>query len=318
MFDTNNQPPLWLYPARITGIDAEKRVLSVEWIGTEGGRQNVIMTNDSGSYNMPDIGDTGLVIGNGLWYFWIGKVEYGYRDKCAGKIKDQDTGRRILAKLINEGEIFIGNIKNRIALSMQSNGSFSFINGFLDGIVYTVKYRIMQLAGQRVELNGNGVNVVAGSCVRDLPGVGTTVMPDESGTANAQEFFVEVLKSGVRTARIHLGYVRNALGIDEVGSWGTRLRALLEICDGPIPIAVLKVDDSGNIEISSLLGNVMVNSGTSGIIQLGGLGAVQRIPLGTNLLEWLNAHTHGSAVGPTSQPIVIADESLLSKKTFTS
>jgi hypothetical protein len=288
-----------MYPAKVTGVDEENRVVSVDWIGAEGGRRGIVVVNDMGSYNMPRIHDTGLVLGNGIMYYWLGKIEYGYNDKTQGNQKDITTGKKLLASVIKEGEVFIGSLVNRISLSMTNSGSFSLINGFLDGLSYLAKYRLLRLNGQRVEISGNGTEVNAGACMRNIPGAGTKVMPDETGVGNAQEFFAQTLKAGIKTARVAIGYVRNSLGVDEQGSFPlplNRVKALLEVCLLGAAIGDVRIDEAGNVEVRSSTGTVLLNAP---IVKLGNIGAGQPVPKGTSLLEWLNNHTHATATGPS-------------------
>lgn len=324
MPNLKNQPPIWLSPGVVTAAYPEKRLVNVKWRGAEIGKQNVIVINDFGSYGFPKVGDTGLVIGNGTHYYFIGKIEYGYEAQIKGfyidsntkkevKIVDPDTGSSILARKVKEGEIFLGNFAKRVWMNISGNGDFSFMNGLNDGLKYLKGWRLFRLAGQTISMLGNGVEVAIGSCMRQIPMLGDMVFPDETQKSTAPEFFVELKKAGLKTARLHLGYVRNMLGIDELSTtFGARIKALIEVCTGGLPVAVLKMDEAGNIEMSTNLGIVLLDALT--FIKLGGVAAVHPAVFGDSLLTWLNTHTHPTSTGPSGFPVTLADPSLLSTK----
>lgn len=67
-----------------------------------------------------------------------------------------------------------------------------------------------------------------------------------------------------------------------------------------------EVSSSGNVTVSGQ--NVTLNSGA---ISLGAAAAISAV-MGEPLLAWLNTHVHGTAVGPSSPPIVPAPPALLS------
>lgn len=67
-----------------------------------------------------------------------------------------------------------------------------------------------------------------------------------------------------------------------------------------------EVSSSGNVTVSGQ--NVTLNSGA---ISLGAAAAISAV-MGEPLIAWLNTHVHGTAVGPSSPPIVPAPPALLS------
>jgi hypothetical protein len=302
-------------PARIIATHPEYRVVDVAWMGTETTKHNVIVVNEYGSYSFPKVGDTGLVLGNGFQYYFLGKIEYGYNVKIEGKYKNPDTGEmidvvdtqtgaKVQAKNVKDGEILLANFVKRIWLALSNSGDFSLVNGLSEGLRYYTKDRLLKLTGMVVQVVGNGLEAAFGTRVRALTGVGLTPVPDETLKAPATEFFVLLKKLGVKTERLHLGYVSDSMvGADEFGSFGgARLKALLEVCKGGIPVAVLKMDEAGGVELSSTTTNVMLNA-TLGLIQLGGIGAMNPAVKGTELFSVLtNFWTAFASVPPVTDP----------------
>lgn len=326
--DVKNLPPLWLSLAKVNGVNQETRKITVKWIGAEFGKEDISVVCPTGNYSLPKIDDVGLVIGTGMRYWWLGGVELEYQKKL-GLIKDEkgekvpfvdkQTGLELLAKKVGEGEVFQANYAKRIWLALLNSGNFALMNGINDGLSYTQDpLRLLKLAGQTVQILGNTVSSAIGSCVRALPAQGNKAIPDESGLSTAPEAFIEVKKTlgvaALKLARLHLGYVRDSLGIDEFGSWGQALGAILEVCQAGLTMAALKMDKIGNVEMTSTSGNMMFDVGPACLMQLGGLTAAQSAVFGENLLAWLNSHTHGTGVGPSGPPITPATSTLLSTK----
>jgi hypothetical protein len=78
---------------------------------------------------------------------------------------------------------------------------------------------------------------------------------------------------------------------------------LLEVCAAGAPLAVLKMDEAGNIELKSTLGQISIEGIPVGGILLGGIAsAVHPAVFGDVLMTWLNSHTHPTSVGPTGPP----------------
>lgn len=301
-------------PAKILATHPADRLVDVAWIGTETTKQNVVVVDSYSNYTFPKVGDTGLVIGNGVHYYFLGKIEYGYAVKIKGKVKnpktgehteirDVSTGRPIQAKEVKDGEIFLANLASRVWLSMTNSGDFSLLKGLQEGLRYYAKDRLLKLKGMVVQVVGNGLEAAFGTRVRALTGVGLTPIPDETLKAPATEFFVLLKKLGVKTERLHLGYVSDSMvGADEFGSFGARLKAILEVCKGGIPVAVLKMDEAGGVELSSTTTNVMLNA-TLGLIQLGGIGAMNPAVKGVELSSVLsNFWTAFASVPPVTDP----------------
>ena len=314
----------YIYTVTVVSTNPEHRTVKVQIHGTERYLEDVIVITDSGSFSFPSVGDFGLVIGDDVRSYFIGKIEFGYKDKIDGKLRDKSTGAKILAKLVNDGEIYIGNLIKRCWLSISSGGDFSLLNGLNEGIKYFRSLRFLRLASMFIHLLGNGVNVYFGSVARDIPGAGKTVIPSDAGpTIPAIEAFIDLFIEPLKTrlARFHIGHIKNSLGVDEFGSLGGRLRGILEVCNqAGVTIASLKMDEVGNIELTALPPGKLVLDGSpeSGIL-LGGLGAVQSAAFGDLLINWLLNHTHSTPVGPSGVPIQVPGFSttlseLLSKK----
>ena len=301
-------------PAEVTGIDPDTRLIQIKWYGSGGDAKNVRVVSDTGDFSMPRVGDIGLVIQDEAHSFYLGKIEYAYGKKVEGREKDADTDATILAKRVLEGEIYIGNLIKRTWLSLSSAGDFALLNGFSEGLRYYFRNRILRLAGMVTRVVGNGVTFKLGSVMRDIP-TSDTIVAEVPPIIPAIEAYLELVFNAVKLARFHLGHIKNSAGIDELSTLGGRLRAILEVAVGPVTMAALKMDEQGNIEVTSLAGKIMIDTTAIQSIWLGGVSAVHRALCGEPFLAHYKAHTHPTAMGPSGTPIpVLVDESVLSQK----
>lgn len=328
MPSVENEGSVWIEPARVVATDPDNRLLDIKLMHSDHGSKNAIPITDFGSYSFPKVGDyvLALISGADNPVYCIGKIDYGYKAKVDGKI-DVD-GKAIdpkakskspmLARRVKEGEVFLANLAKRAWLQIAENGDFSLLNGLNEGLNYVKNTRFLRLAGTVFQALGSGATFNVGAVARDLPS-GKTIIPSDAPVIPAIEGMINLVIGALRLARFHIGHVKDAMGIDEFGSWGARIRAIIEVCTPGIPIAVLKMDEVGNIELSSTAGVIMLNGLPVAGILLGGLGAAHPVAYGDVLLTWLNSHTHGTSVGPSSTPIVPADSAtLLSKQVMTS
>lgn len=315
--------PLYAYLGFVTGIDTENRRIDVKYSGSERGKKNVVVIGDYGSNSLPSINDMVFLIEFGPLVYCIGKMEPDFKSKLGkitdekGNIKyiqDKNTGAKLLAKEVQDGEVFLINLAKRVWLHLSNDGGISLLNGMNDGLRYFSQSSILRLKGLALNLFGLGTDINFGSVNRDIPGKGQTTIPGDLPTVPAIEAMINLAQAGIKFARFHIGHVKNALGIDEFGSWGSRIRAIVEVCTAGVPMGVLKMDELGNIEVKSTSGFVMLDGNPVGGVQLGGLGAVQSAVLGDQLLTWLNSHTHSTGTGPSGIPIIIAPTTILSQK----
>lgn len=310
---------VFVQPAEVVTVNSRNRTVDVKFLGIESGAKDVVVLFGSGDYTMPKEGEYGLILVADNWEYYLGKLEYNYANKVDGKTRDPYSGERLIAKAVRGGEIFISNLAKRIRLNLSNTGNFSLMNGFQEGLKYVRKNRILQLAGMTVKMLTGGTNLGFGSVLRDLPGQGPTVLTE--GTTPYTEGYIEVLKNAVRVAKLHLGDVKETtLGADEVGSYGGRLRALIQTYAGDVPLAKFGIDESGNIEVASSPGKTMVD-GTE--IQLGGLSAAEQVIKGntytsaentflTSLSTLLdNMTAYFTSVSTATLPIAPAAASLL-------
>jgi len=309
-----------LRPAEITGIDSDNRTIDVKWIGTIGDAKKVKLVLDSGNFSLPRIGDTGLVIQESGQAYFLGKIEYAYKKKVDGTAIDPETESKLLSKRVIEGEIYIANLLKRTWLSLSSGGDIGLLNGFNEGLRYYFTGRILKLAGMVTQIVGNGVTYKLGSVMRDAT-IKKNVIAQEAPLVPAIEACLELLFQQVKIARLHLGHIKSrvtdvGVGIDEFSTFGGRLRAILEVAAGPVTIAALKMDELGNIELtSSLAGKISIDTTAVKSILFGGLAAVHRALLGEPFLAHYKAHKHFTPVGPSGTMVVpLVDETVLSQK----
>ena len=313
--ETNHKS--WIVPVKVSSVNSEKRLVGVQYLGTERGSDRVIVVTPPGNYSMPKIGDTGLVISTeDERKYYVGTYFHGYADYLEkGKIRDKDTGIGLLSKQAEEGEIFISSLARRVWMLISRSGDFSLMNGFNEGLRYFKRLRFLRLASMFTHIIANGSIFQLGSVARDLSG-GKQVVPSDAGpSVPALEALIKLIIEPAKLllARFHIGHVKDNLGRDEVSSWKARLRAILEIANpAGVPIAVLKMDETGNIELSTIAPGVLMLNGSpiSGIL-LGGLGASSSVVRGEALISWLNSHIHPTPSGASSPPTVPADSATI-------
>lgn len=305
--------------AQVVAVDERNRLIDVQWIGMEGGKRGIIMINDPGSYALPAVGDQGLVIAQGVNYFYLGKIDYNYAAKVDGRVKN------VLGKLIRSGVTALGNIRAGSWLSFPNTGDFSLLSQMADGIKYVTKTRKLTASSRTFEVLAHAtkeVKVRIGAALRDIPATGESPVTGTSGSS-ALEVLFQIVYQTIQSARFHIGEVTDSLGIFELSSWGLPLRVVLETTAAPptnTGVTGYKVDNAGNVEIKTTTGQVSIDGIAAAGILLGPAVPAPTHPViyGDSLLLWLNTHTHSSPVGPTGVPITPAGSDLLSVKVFTS
>jgi hypothetical protein len=206
--------------AEVVAVDSDNRAVKVNWVGRSESKDNVIVVGPPGDFSMPKPGDRGLVVEvNEKLYFYIGNVEFGYKQKIDGVIQDALTGTKLLAKRVLDGEVFISNLAYRAWLSISNGGDFALLNGFNEGLKYFQSFRLLRLAGMTLNFIGQGAQSALGTVMRDLPGVGKVAIPSDNPLVPAVEYLVDLLVTQLRLVRFHIGHVKDTtLGIDEFGS----------------------------------------------------------------------------------------------------
>jgi hypothetical protein len=308
--------PLQASAATVKAVDSTNRFIDIQYMGSDRTKKEVILVMDPGNYAFPKVGDRVFVLDVGERTYCLGRIDYRYKTLVDGGTKDETTGVEIKTKDVHDNEIYLGNFLKRTWLSLSNSGDFSLMaaKGGGEGLKYIFKDRFLKLAGMAVQVIGNGARVAFGSVVRNIAGE-ITPIPSDAPLLPAVEGVIDLYYSTLRLARMGIGHIKNSLGIDEFGSWGARLRAIIEVCQAGVPIAVMKMDEAGNIEISSTLAQVMLDSTIPvNSVLLGGLAAAFSVPLGESLNTWLTGHTHSSGTGPTGVPIIPPTSALLSQK----
>lgn len=293
------EQPVLIQRGIVKSTIPEKRIITVKYLGSDREKQGVIVVTDPGSYSFPSVEDVVLLLEAESYVYCIGKIEYSYEDKIEGSTK---------AKKVAGGETWIGSVIKKVWLYIANSGNFSLMNGLNDGLKYFAQSRFLRLAAGVVNLVGSGAEASFGSVIRDIPGIGKTPIPSDIPTIPSVEGLIDIVYNNLKLARLHIGHVMDTtLGVAEISSFGTRLRAILEVATGGVTLAVLKMDETGNIELSTVpTGKVMLNGNPVGGIMLSGLGSAFSGVLGEKLTSYLLAHTHGSPAGNTSPPLPVA------------
>lgn len=266
--------PIWGTIAIVKAVSAENRHVDVKYVGSDRGKSSVVVVTDPGSLSFPKVGDYVLIISVDEVDYCLGKVEYQF----ATKLEEADPKPR----KVEGGETFLTNLAKRTWLYLANSGNFSLMNGLNDGLKYFSKSRVLRLAGYALSLVGFGTRINFGSVTRNIPGAGSTTIPSDVVTIPAVEALIDLTVNKIPVALFHIGqiFTNTATPAPIPSSWGGRLRALLQVFNaGGLPAASLQMDEVGNVELSSLLANVMLN-GLS--IQLGGITATEPVMRGTS------------------------------------
>ena len=320
-----------LFRAKVLSVDAENRTVDVIRVNVDAKYTRVMIMSSAGNYSMPDVGDVGLVIGDVTSMYWLGRLDFGYKKHLAGAINPK-TGKKWGVRLIDAGAVQLVNLATRVGLYFSNSADFSLTNDFSDGIKYIKEksgapLRWLKLLGRSVSIEGANVFVNAGTVMRNIIGTGFSAVNDMTGAALAKEFSVFVKKpvgpAETDAARLQMGDVLQEpvaaaqAGVPEVGGIpGGFLRVLLAgFTAAGIIGGALKIDNLGNAELSTLLGNILIN-GIS--IHIGGFPSTHPAVLGDQLLIYLNTHAHSSSIGPTGTVVTPAAADLLSTKVLLS
>ena len=199
-------------------------------------------------------------------------------------LKDAE-GNSIYTKEVKPGEVLLANIAKGIELFLGRGGNFWLKSRDKDGISYKFKEKMLEISGKAIMMAGAGVNVAFGRVMRNRKGLGLESIPSDAGPfIPALEALIEVVaQQKIKVARLHLGHIKNPLdptgAVDEVGSWGGRLRAILEAGMGPTKSAV-KIDETGNIEVAAA--PTMQAALTGLLVNLGAFNATESLIKGTS------------------------------------
>lgn len=315
--------PLDIVPAIVKQTDPTARTLVVQPFGTDRQVTDVYVVNDPGNYAFPKINDVILLLSTTTRAYAVGVVQMRYANKLERKTaKDPETNSYVRADEVDNGGICIGNITNKTKLRIDNNGDFSFWSALFAGFSFEAMKQIFTFAANNFTINAGTVKSYIGSVFRSIPGTGNTPMQalppiDTTGTPGfaAVEVMFDLLYRQLRLARFHLGHILNSVGVPELSSLAKPIRALLEVCLSGATICSMKMDEGGNIEVSTTIGKVIINSSIPlASVLIGGLTASQSAVFGDLLLTWLNSHTHSSSWGPTGPAISPATTSILSQK----
>ena len=323
---------LFMQQALVLAVDEANRLLHVQWVGKPGQRRGVMILNDSSSLSLPRPSDIGLVLSDGVEFYYLGKMEYQYAGKTAGNY--QEEGQRIRYPAVKDSEAHIGNVAKRTWLRFFRNGDFGLMSGMADGVEFLSGTRISKLIGKTVELVGNGVGVsiAAGVAKRMIPGVGEFPIIGTSG-GKALEILMQIAYAGVQTTRFHMGEIKDlTVGlIDELSTYSFPLRVVLEVTAAALSLAALKMDVAGNVELKSTNTNVDITAGLNTTVKSGvvtnidapfvklgdALGSTYSLVKGQDFLVWANTHVHNTPLGPTSPAVPQALFTMLSTKVTT-
>lgn len=307
-----------LFRAKIISVTPEERLVDVAIVNDGTKYSRVMVMSNAGNYSMPNVGDVGLVMGDITSMYWLGRLDFAYKKKLDGDV-NKDTGKKWPVRLIDGGATYITNLMKNISLYMSNSEDFSLLNSLQEGIKYIRNksgspLRWLQLLGRSTTISGSNCTLNVGTALRSIPPTGYSAVNDETGVSLAKEIFayVRTLVGVVPLpmARLHLGNVLQEpvasaqAGVPEVGAFGGFLRVLLGGYNTiGLPAGALKIDQSGNIDLVSIFGQLLLNGIT---IHIGGFPSLHPAVFGDQLLIWLNAHTHPTSVGPSGPPVVPA------------
>ena len=334
-----------VFYGRVIATYPDARVIDVKWPNVNVIKRSVIVVQDSSNYSFPLVGEIGLVIGNDVErYYYLGKIEFGYSQQLEAQSNGPAAGNSWALSLIEAGEVQLLNLLTGAALYLSNSGDFSLKNQLMDGLSYIREktgnpFRWLTLAAKTVTLTSSTTSLTVGAVIRNIPVLGNTIIKGVTDkTKAAQEFLAKVTNivgpAQINRAKLHLGDiliepVASSLGAipvlhTEAGVAGAAaaLQALLAVFN-PVGIetASVKMDNLGNLSVNANLPGtgMLVINGVQIYIGCTPLDMSQPMVKGTDLLTWLNTHTHNSSIGPTGTPVVIATPlDFCSTKTFVS
>ena len=247
-------------PAEVMAIYPTNRIIDIRWLSQEGGKRGVVVVSSHGDYSFPKVGDTGLVLQYGFNFFYLGRVDMSYAAKLAGNVRDKLTGQKLRPTEVDGGEAHLENVATKSYARFANNGDFSILNGFREGLKYMLNLRRATLSAKTLELLGNGVKIMFGTAIRN-PGTGEIPPPGTSG-GKVIEFLLQIAYQDIQTVRFHLGEIVDLIAgtVPEMSSFGARLKALLEVTAGPAPLASLKMDEVGNVEMAATTGQMKLSA----------------------------------------------------------
>jgi len=247
-------------PAEVIAIYPADRVVDIRWLSQEGGKRGVVVTSSHGDYSFPAVGDTGLVLQYGFNFFYIGRIDISYAAKLAGNVRSKLTGQKLRPTEVDGGEAHLENVAAKSYVRFSNNGDFSLLNAFREGLKYMRNLRRTTISAKTMELFGNGIKIMFGTAIRN-PGTGEIPPPGTSG-GKVIEFLLQIAYQDIQTVRFHLGEIVDLIAgtVPEMSSFGARLKALLEVTAGPAPLASLKMDEVGNVEVTSATGQIKTSS----------------------------------------------------------
>jgi len=269
------------FPARVVSVFSEDRLIDVEYIEGKAKKSSIQVVCADGSYSMPRVGDVGLVIGDETGFYYLGRLDYGYRRKLSTGLSDdkkelnQTTGKPWNVKLVEGGVTYLSNIISGAGLLLPDTGNIKLLSLFGDGLSYMSSsagkpFRWLKLIGKTITatVSGGIVQLSVGQVVRKLP-TGDSVINDETGLVTAKEVLAVVRKlataagPAVDQAKLHLGniFVEPMVadkGIPEfhteigVAGAAAALRAVLAVFNAAgIEVGSVKIDKMGNMSINT-------------------------------------------------------------------
>jgi hypothetical protein len=306
---------VFIQPAEIISVYESDRFADIKWLGMEGTRPGVVIVNNPGNTSMPKPGDRGLVIGTGNYFYFIGKIEYGYVNKVNGNYTNPDTGKVQTSKLVKGGETYLTNTDTKSWLNLPNTGDMELLNGYTEGFDYIANLRISKLLGKTVGMFANGINFLVGTAIRNVPGKGDQPIAGSS-SGKALEALLQIAYMGAQSVRFHLGEIMDLVSgaSPELSAWGARLKAILEVTAGAAPLGSLKIDESGNLEVKSTTGDTHVIASvgaikieaTAGTVTVQSpLGRLKITQTGSVSLEAGESLTLGNPAG--AEPAILGD-----------
>jgi hypothetical protein len=294
--------------AQVKEVNVENRTVNVQLLGTARQITDVIVVNNPGNYAFPNNGDIVLILSMFSRSFAVGIIQVNYKLKTERKtVKDPASNTYVRADVVDGGGISIGNITNKTKLTIDNDGSFSLWSSLFAGIKFSPMFNLIEQFAQLFEFTAGTVKSSVGVVMRNIKPNGRTpiasTVADSTGlpTSPAVEAMINVLFNKVRLARLHIGHVLDSLGVPEFSSFAGRIRAILEVCQTGTTIASMKMDEYGNIELTTTMGTVIINGAAASGIILGTspATALYSVLRGESVQTWCDNHTHQTSQGPT-------------------
>lgn len=295
---------------KITGVDIKKRTIEGFFIDGSGFMQNITVCTPPNDSSMPkvfnDFGDNGL--GEGQLAVVIFDVKH--RPYCIGfvEVNHQQKVEQYLRPDIKPGELYKSGPAGQ-EIFFRKNGDWHIKSVIDEGIEYKFTHGESIFKSKIFTFTSAGFELLLGFVRR----LGRLFIDPILGPAI--EFTVRLIRPLTKKVLVWLSFgdVSDENGIPVMGKLDKAIALIKLFSDAGINIHELVIDKKGNIHIKlPTLSTFDIDGDTMNLkmnkINLGSELATEKAILGSSFFQVFLTHTHSTAVGSTSPPVVAPPE----------